>query len=206
MDDSKKYALPALSFGYGDLTPYISEKQLTLHHQKHHQAYVNGANAIFEKLEKSRAEGSELDQKAVLKELSFHIGGHRLHTLFWENLAPAGKGGGGKPSGTLAEWITKDFGSLERFKKEFNQAASSVEGSGWAVLSICLLTQRLLVMQVEKHNINVYPGFKILMALDVWEHSYYLDYVNDRGKFVENFWYIVNWDAVQKRLTDALKN
>jgi len=205
MDDSKKYNLPALSFGYGDLAPHISEQQLTLHHQKHHQAYVNGANAIFEKLEKSRSEGSDLDQKAVLKELSFHIGGHRLHTLFWENLAPAGKGGGGTPSGTLAEWITRDFGSTDRFKKEFNQAASSVEGSGWAVLSVCLGTSRLLIMQVEKHNVNVYPGFRILMVLDVWEHAYYLDYQNDRGKFIENFWNIVKWDVINKRLVDSLK-
>lgn len=206
MEDSKKYALPALAYGYGDLAPYISEKQLTLHHQKHHQAYVNGANAIFEKFEKSRSEGSDFDQKAVLKELSFHIGGHRLHTLFWENLAPAGKGGGGTPTDTLAEWVKKDFGTFDRLKKEFTQAASSVEGSGWAALSVCLQTGRLLVMQVEKHNVNVYPGFRILMVLDVWEHAYYLDYQNDRGKFIENFWNIVNWDIVNQRLIMALKN
>ncbi|KAF5091696.1 Superoxide dismutase [Mn] [anaerobic digester metagenome] len=206
MDDSKKYSLPALSYAYGALSPHISEKQLTLHHQKHHQAYVTGANTIFEKLEKARSEGSDLDQKALLKELSFHIGGHRLHTLFWENLAPAGNGGGGAPSGILAEWINKDFGSFDRFKKEFTQAASSVEGSGWATLSICLGTQRLLLMQVEKHNVNVFPGFRILMVLDVWEHAYYLDYMNDRGKFIENFWNIVNWEIVNQRLQAALKN
>ncbi len=204
MDDSKKYALPALSFEYGALAPFISEKQLTLHHQKHHQAYVTGANIIFEKLEKARSEGTDLDQKALLKELSFHIGGHRLHTLFWENLAPAGKGGGGVPAGTLAAWIERDFGSVDRFKKEFTQAASSVEGSGWAVLSICLGTQRLLLMQVEKHNVNIFPGFRILMVLDVWEHAYYLQYQNRRPEwtkaFIEN---LVNWDNVEERLRMA---
>ena len=206
MDDSKKYTLPALSFEYGALAPFITEKQLTLHHQKHHQAYVTGANAIFEKMEKARREGGDLDQKALLKELSFHIGGHRLHTLFWENLAPAGKGGGGVPSGILADWINRDFGSLDRFKKEFTQTASSVEGSGWAVLSVCLGTQRLLLMQVEKHNVHVYPGFRILMVLDVWEHAYYLDYMNDRAKFIENFWNIVRWHMVNQRLDAALKS
>ncbi|HQB99100.1 MAG TPA: superoxide dismutase, partial [Methanospirillum sp.] len=165
-----------------------------------------GANALLEKMEKARSEGSDLDQKALLKEFSFHIGGHRLHTLFWENLAPAGKGGGGAPAGTLAEWINRDFGSFDRFKKEFTQAASSTEGSGWAVLTICLGTQRLLLMQVEKHNVHVYPGFKILMALDVWEHAYYLDYMNDRAKFIENYWNIVRWDVVNQRLESALKS
>jgi len=206
MDDLKKYTLPALSYEYGALTPFISEKQLTLHHQKHHQAYVTGANAIFEKLEKARSEGVDLDQKALLKELSFHIGGHRLHTLFWENLAPTGKGGGGAPTETLEQWIQKDFGSFERFKKEFTQTATSVEGSGWGVLSVCLQTQRLLLMQVEKHNLHVYPGFRILMVLDVWEHAYYLDYQNDRAKFIDGIWNIINWDIINKRLETVLKN
>lgn len=200
------YSLPGLQYDYGALAPTISEEQLKLHHQKHHQGYVNGANAIFEKLEKARKEGSDLDQKAVLKELSFHIGGHRLHTLFWENLAPAGKGGGGSPKGTLAEWMDRDFGSFDRFKKEFTAASTSVEGSGWGVLSVCLGTGRLLLMQVEKHNVHVYPGFRILMVLDVWEHAYYLDYKNDRAKFVEGFWNIVNWDVVNQRLETALKS
>ena len=95
MDNPHMYSLPKLPYGYKELTPYISEEQLQLHHEKHHQAYVTGANAVFEKLEQSRKAGSDLDMKATLKELSFHIGGHLLHSLFWANLAPAGKGGGG---------------------------------------------------------------------------------------------------------------
>ena len=122
-----------------------------------------------------------------------------LHSLFWGNLAPAGKGGG-KPSGSLGDAIEKEFGSFERFRKEFTQAATSVEGSGWAALAFCWWTKRPIIMQIEKHNTNVYPNFRILMVLDVFEHAYYLDYKNDRGKFVEAFWNIVNWDAVNKRL------
>jgi Fe-Mn family superoxide dismutase len=125
--------------------------------------------------------------------------------LFWGNLAPSTKGGGGKPSGVLAEWIDKEFGSFERFKKEFSQAATSVEGSGWAALTLCRQTNRLMIMQVEKHNTNVYPMFRIVMVLDVFEHAYYIDYKNDRAKFVENFWNIVNWSEVNKRLEQALK-
>jgi Fe-Mn family superoxide dismutase len=199
MDADKGYTLPHLPYGYKALAPYISEVQLTLHHQKHHQAYVNGANAILEKLDKARKDNADLDMKALLKELSFHLGGFRLHNMFWENLAPSGVGGGGIPKGELAAAINAEFGTFERFKKEFTQTASSVEGSGWAVLTYCMNTGRLMMMQVEKHNVNLIPGYRILMALDLWEHAYYLDYKNDRAKFIEAFWHLVNWDDVDAR-------
>ncbi|MDD1693769.1 MAG: superoxide dismutase [Methanoregula sp.] len=205
MEPGKLYTLPKLPYEYKALAPYISEEQLTLHHTKHHQAYVTGANAILEKLDKARKDNTDFDMKATLKELSFHIGGYRLHSLFWENLAPAGKGGGGVPKGDLAKAIDAEFGKFDRFKKEFTQAASSVEGSGWAVLTHCMKTNRLLIMQLEKHNVNLVPGFRILMALDVWEHAYYLDYKNDRAKFIDGFWNIVKWDEVNTRFVTHLK-
>ncbi len=130
--------------------------------------------------------------------------GHLLHSLFWPSLAPIGKGGG-KPGGILGDVIDKEFGSFERFKKEFNQAANSVEGSGWAALTFCKQTNRPIIMQIEKHNTNVYPMFRILMVLDVFEHAYYIDYKNQRAKFVDAFWDIVNWDEVNKRLEKTLK-
>lgn len=204
MEPIKLYSLPKLPYEYAALAPYISEEQLKLHHLKHHQAYVNGANAIFEKMDKARKEDADLDLKATLKELSFHIGGFRLHNRFWENLAPVGKGGGGVPKGDLAKAIDGEFGKFERFKKEFSQAATSAEGSGWAVMTFCNFTKRPVIMQAEKHNVNVMPGFDILMVLDVWEHAYYLDNKNDRAKFVESFWNIVNWDMVSKRF-DMMK-
>ncbi len=204
MEKAKFYALPQLSYGYKDLEPYMSEEQLRIHHSKHHQAYVNGANAILERLDKARKENAEIDIKSTLKELSWNVGGHLLHSLFWGNLAPPSRGGG-KPSGVLADTIVKEFGSFERFQKEFSQAASTVEGSGWAALTLCRQTGRPMIMQIEKHNTNVYPMFRILMVLDVFEHAYYIDYKNDRGKFIEAFWKIVNWNEVEKRLEEALK-
>jgi len=204
MEARKFYTLPQLSYGYDELQPYVSQEQLTLHHQKHHQAYVNSANAILERLDKARKGGADFDVKATLKELSFHIGGHLLHSLFWTNMAPPGKGGG-KPTGTLGTALEREFGSFERFKKEFSQAAVSVEGSGWAGLSFCRQTNRPIIMQIEKHNTNVYPMFTILLVIDVWEHAYYLDYKNERAKFVDAFWNIVNWDEVNKRLEKILK-
>jgi len=204
METAKFYALPQLPYQYGELQPYISQEQLTLHHQKHHQAYVNSANAILERLDKARKEGADFDVKATLKELSFHIGGHLLHSLFWPNMTPSGKGGG-NPTGALGTALEKEFGSFERFKKEFSLAATSVEGSGWAALSFCRQTNRPMIMQIEKHNTNVYPMFAILMVIDVWEHAYYLDYRNERAKFVDAFWNIVNWDEASKRLERILK-
>ena len=198
------YVLPKLPYDYKDLEPYISEKQLKIHYEKHHQGYVNGANAILEKLEKARKDGFDLDIKSTLKALSFNIGGHILHSLFWPNLTRNVKGGG-EPGGVLSETIEKEFGSFERFKREFSQAAVSVEGSGWAALTFCRQTNRPIIMQIEKHNTNVYPMFRILMVIDVWEHAYYLDYKNARAKFVDAFWNIVNWDKVNKRLEELLK-
>jgi len=204
METSNLYILPKLPYEYKDLQPYMSEEQLSIHYSKHHQAYVNGANAILQKLDKARKEGADIEVKAILKELSFNIGGHILHSLFWGNLAPASRGGG-KPGGVLGDVLDKEFGSFERFKKEFSQAATSVEGSGWAALSFCRQTSRPMIMQIEKHNTNIYPMFRILMVLDVFEHAYYIDYKNERAKFVDAFWNIVNWDEINKRLKETLK-
>ena len=199
------YELPKLEYGYDALAPFISEELLRLHHDKHHAAYVNGANAIFKKLDQARTDSADFDTKAVSKELSFHLGGHVLHSLFWENMAPAGKGGGGAPGGAIAKSINEGFGSFDRFKKIFTQTAAGVEGSGWAALTYCGNTHRPMVMQIEKHNVNVFPTFDLLLVLDVWEHAYYIDYKNDRGKFIEAFWNIVNWNEVNKRFESFKK-
>jgi len=204
MEQAKLYVLPKLPYDYDALQPHMSKEQLTIHHDKHHQAYVTGANNIFQKLDKARKENTDIDMKSTLKELSFNIGGHLLHSTYWTNLAPAGKGGG-KPGGTLADTIDKEFGSFDRFKKEFTQAATSVEGSGWAALTIDKQTKRPIIMQIEKHNTNIYPTFKILMLIDVFEHAYYIDYKNDRAKFIETYWNIVNWNEINKKLENITK-
>ncbi len=200
----KLYELPELPYAYNALEPYISEEQLTIHHDKHHQAYVDAANGILKLFDESREKGTDFDIKAKAKELSFNVGGYQLHKLFWENMGPKDENGG-EPTGKIAEYIKKDFGSFERFKKEFSQAAISAEGSGWAVLTLCKNTDRIFILQYEKHNVNVTPKWTPLMVLDVWEHAYYLDYKNVRPDFVEAFWNIVNWDEVNKRIEAWLK-
>ncbi|MGZ7043435.1 MAG: superoxide dismutase [Methanobacterium sp.] len=200
----KLYELPKLPYAYNALEPHISEEQLTIHHDKHHQAYVDAANGILKLFDESREKGTDFDVKAKAKELSFNVGGYQLHNSFWKNMGPASENGG-EPTGKIAEYIKKDFGSFERFKKEFSQAAISTEGSGWAVLTMCKNTDRLFILQLEKHNVNLVPKWTPLLVLDVWEHAYYLDYKNVRPDFVAAFWNIVNWDEVNKRL-DAWLN
>ncbi len=204
MEIDKSYTLPKLPYGYNELEPYISEEQLTIHHQKHHQGYVNSSNSILEKLDGARKKGTELDVKAISKFFSFNIGGHILHSLFWENMKPASEEKN-RPVGALAKLIENEFGDFKNLKKEFTQVAISVEGSGWAVLTFDDLTKRLIIGQIEKHNLYLYPTFRILIALDIWEHAYYLDYKNERDKFIEGFWNIVNWDEVDKRLEGISK-
>lgn len=199
----EKLILQDLPYGYKDLEPYISEEVLKLHHDKHHATYVNAANILIDKIQDARDKNLELDYKSILKSLSFNIGGHIMHETFWKVMAPySAEALRGKPVGKLAEAIEKEFGSFERFKTEFSETAKSVEGSGWAILSFNKnygAEGGLSILQVEKHNINFYPEQKILLCLDVWEHAYYLDYKNDRAKFVENWWNLVNWEEVEKR-------
>ncbi len=202
---AKTYTLPPLPYAYNALEPYISQQIMTLHHDKHHNAYVTGANAALDKLEKARAGTLQIDIKGTLRDLSFNVGGHKLHSIFWNNMAAAGKGGGGNPSGKLADAITQDFGSVDKFKVQFSDAAKAVEGSGWALLLYDHELGQLVLTQVEKQNFMHLPELPILLGLDVWEHAYYLQYWNDRAKYVEAWWNVVNWEDVAKRYAAASK-
>jgi len=201
---AKTYSLPPLPYKYNALEPHISEQIMTLHHDKHHQAYVNGANAALDKLEKARAGAMQVDVRGVLRDLSFNIDGHKLHTIFWPNMAPAGKGGG-KPGGKLADKMDQDFGGFDKFKAQFSDACKTVEGSGWALLLYDREIDSLVLTQIEKQNFMHLAELPILLGADQWEHAYYLQYLNDRAKYVEAWWNVVNWDDVAKRFDGARK-
>jgi len=196
----KRYELPQLPYAYNALEPYIIEEIMRLHHTKHHQAYVNGANAALEKIEKAAKGEIQIDVRAVLRDLSFNLDGHKLHSIFWPNMAPHGKGGG-KPGGAIADKINAEFGSLENFKKLFSDAAKTVEGVGWALLLYDPEVDRLVLTQIEKQNLMHLAELPILLAIDVWEHAYYLQYKNDRASYVDNWWNVVNWDDVEQRFS-----
>jgi Fe-Mn family superoxide dismutase len=198
----KKYELPPLPYSYEALEPYISREIMTLHHTKHHQAYVTGVNAALERLEKQRKGENPENVRGILRDLSFNLSGHKLHAVFWPNMAPSGKGGG-TPGGSLADQINRDFGSFEAFKKQFSDAAKNVEAVGWAILTYDAESDTLLIYQVEKQNFMHPPDLPLILTLDVWEHAYYLQYKNDRASYVDNWWNVVNWDDVEKRFAKA---
>ncbi|MEM1943268.1 MAG: superoxide dismutase [Candidatus Caldarchaeum sp.] len=198
----RKYTLPSLPYAYNALEPVISAEIMTLHHTKHHQAYVNGANACLERLEKARKGENPENIRGILRDLSFNLSGHKLHAVFWPNMAPPGKGGG-RPGGSIADQINKDFGDFESFKKQFSDAAKNVEAVGWAVLTYDAESDALVIYQVEKQNFMHPPELPLLLTLDVWEHAYYLQYKNDRASYVDSWWNVVNWDDVDRRFSKA---
>ena len=198
MATKKIYQLPKLKYGYDELWPYLTEEQVRLHHQKHHRGYVNKANQLTADIKAARKKNETAKVKCLTKSLAFNVGGHILHSLFWENLQPADEKETLPPD--LEKKLEQSFGSVKKFKQEFEQTANSVEGSGWAALIFHPEADRLLITQIEKHNVDLLPAHHILMVLDVWEHAYYIDYRHKRKSYVQSFWEIVNWSMVEQRL------
>jgi Fe-Mn family superoxide dismutase len=190
------YQLPELPYDYGQLEPHYSAKILELHHDRHHAAYVAGANAALERLCEARQAGDFASLVGLEKALAFNLSGHVLHSLFWDNLAP---GGDGRPEGELAAAIDEEFGSFERFRAHLTQATVTLQGSGWGVLAWEPLGRRLIVEQVHDHQSNLAQGSAPLLVIDAWEHAYYLQYLNVRADFVEAVWNPVNWPDVAAR-------
>ena len=192
------YELPDLPYDYDALEPHISGEIMQLHHDKHHKTYVDGANAALEALEKAREDGTDQNTvRALSKNLAFNLGGHTNHSIFWKNLSP---NGGGEPTGELAEAINRDFGSFEKFKDHFSNAALSLQGSGWAVLGYDHIGERLVIEQMTDQQGNLSINLTPLLLLDMWEHAFYLQYKN-----VKAVWNVFNWDDVAERYAAATK-
>lgn len=199
------HQLPPLPYDYAALEPAIDEQTMRLHHDLHHKAYVDGLNKAEEMLAKARESGDYGLVKHWEREAAFHGSGHLLHAIFWPNMAPAGKGGGGEPAGGLAARIKADFGSFAAFQGHFGAAATQVEGSGWAILAWRPADGSLVVLTAEKHQNLTQWGVVPLLVLDVWEHAYYLRYQNRRAEYVKNWWSVVNWSDVAARFAAASK-
>jgi Fe-Mn family superoxide dismutase len=194
------YTLPDLPYDYAALEPHCSGRILELHHDKHHAAYVAGANTTLEKLADARAKEDFSALVGLEKTLTFNLSGHVLHSIFWQNLSPDG---GDKPDGELAAAIDEHFESFDGLRNQLTQATVTVQGSGWGVLAWEPLAGRLLVEQVYDHHANVGQGSLPLLVIDAWEHAYYLQYLNVRADFVAAIWNIVNWDDVGARFERA---
>ena len=196
------YTLPELPYDYAALEPHISAKIMELHHDKHHLAYVNGANAALDQLAEARDKGDMTWVNKLEKDLAFNLGGHINHSIYWENMSPEG---GGEPGGALAEQINADFGSFDKFKKQYAAVAAGVQGSGWAVLAWDTLGNRLAVFQQYDHQANLPVGMIPVLLLDCWEHAYYLDYLNVRADYIAAWWNLVNWEDAATRVALAKK-
>ena len=190
------YTLPELDYDYSALEPHISGRIMELHHSKHHQTYVTGANAALEQLAEARESGNFASVNKLEKDLAFNLGGHLNHSIFWQNLSP---NGGGAPEGELAAAIDEHFGSFDKFKAHFTATALGVQGSGWAVLAWDSLGSKPVIFQLFDQQSNAPLGVTPLLQLDVWEHAYYLDYLNVRADYVKAFWNIANWEDVARR-------
>jgi Fe-Mn family superoxide dismutase len=198
-----KFELPPLPYAYDALEPYYDKETLTLHHDKHHAGYVAGLNAAMDQVDGMVKAGDFAGAKAAAKALAFHGSGHLLHSIFWANMKP---GGGGEPSGKLADAIKGQFGSFDTFKKLFLATTNAVEGSGWGILVRCPQTGMLAVLQAEKHeNLTVW-GLVPILVLDVWEHAYYLKYQNKRPDWTAAFMeHLVSWEDVAARYAAVMK-
>ena len=191
-----KYTLPDLGYDYGALEPSISGKIMELHHDKHHLAYVNGANAALDALAEAREKNDFAWVNKLQKDLAFNLAGHINHSIFWTNLSPEG---GDKPTGDLAAAIDEYFGSFDAFVAHFNAAALGIQGSGWAFLAWDTLGQKLIIEQLYDQQGNIATASIPLLMLDMWEHAFYLDYLNVKAEYVKAFWNIVSWPNVQAR-------
>ena len=195
-----EYTLPELAYDYSALEPSISGAIMELHHGKHHQAYVTGANTALAQLAEARDNGNLANVNKLQKDLAFNLGGHVNHSIFWTNMSP---NGGDKPVGELAAAIDDFFGSFEKFQAHFTATALGVQGSGWSVLAWDSIGQQLIIQQFFDQQANFAVGTVPLLMLDVWEHAYYLDYRNVRADYVKAFWNIVDWSNVQSRFETA---
>lgn len=199
------FELPKLPYAYDALEPHIDATTMEIHHTKHHNTYVQGINAALEG--KSEFEGKSVEEiianldavpEAIRPAVRNHGGGHSNHSLFWESLAA---NAGGAPTGELAAAIDAKFGSFDAFKEQFDNAAKTRFGSGWAWLSVA--TGELEISSTPNQDSPIMEGKTPLLGLDVWEHAYYLNYQNRRPDYIGAFWNVVNWDKVAERFAAA---
>jgi len=202
------FTLPKLPYEFGALEPYIDAQTMEIHHDKHHAAYVNNLNAALEPFPKLQGKSLEellvsLDDlpASIATQVRNNAGGHVNHSLFWLMLA---SNAGGEPKGPVAQEIKKTFGSFAAFQDQFNAAAKSVFGSGWAWLVVAKNGELKIVTTPNQDN-PVVDGKLPILGLDVWEHAYYLKYQNRRPDYINAWWHVVNWQRVEDNYAQVTK-
>ncbi|GJE96963.1 superoxide dismutase [Phanerochaete sordida] len=195
------HTLPKLDYAYDALEPHISGEIMTLHHSKHHQAYVTGLNTAEEQYAKTETPKDRIKLQAALK---FNGGGHINHSLFWKNLAPESQGGGKLADGPLKKAIERDFGSVDKFKTKVNTATAAIQGSGWGWVGYNPETGKLEV--VTTANQDPLLSHVPIIGIDIWEHSFYLQYKNVKADYLKAIWNVINFGEAEQRFVEATKS
>ncbi|EKM52210.1 uncharacterized protein PHACADRAFT_260432 [Phanerochaete carnosa HHB-10118-sp] len=194
------HTLPALDYPYNALEPHISGEIMNLHHTKHHQTYVNGLNAAEEAYAKTESPKERIKLQAALK---FNGGGHINHTLFWKNLVPESEGGGKLADGLLKQALERDFGSIDKFKNKMNTVTAAIQGSGWGWLGYNPETGKLEI--VTTANQDPLLSHAPIIGIDIWEHSFYLQYKNVKPDYLKAIWNVINFKEAENRFVEATK-
>lgn len=195
-----KHELPALPYAYDALEPVVNTEIMTLHHTKHHQAYVNNLNAAEQRMDDAISANDLPTQLALHSAIKFNAGGHINHSIFWNNLAPESQCS--PPEGDLAKEIARQWGDLGRFKEIMNSKTAAVQGSGWGWLTFNRDTRTLEIQTYSNQDPVSGPNVPLL-GIDVWEHAYYLQYKNARPAYLKEIWRVVNWKDVAERYEKA---
>jgi Fe-Mn family superoxide dismutase len=202
-DTQQQYKLPALPYDLSALEPVISAQIMNLHYNKHHQTYVTNLNKALEQYHEAEQKNDLPTLIALQSAIKFNGGGHINHSIFWTNLAPKNKGGGAPPEGELAKAIERDFGSLNAFITQFSNKTVAIQGSGWGWLGFNPINGRLEISTCDNQDPLAIKGLVPLLGIDVWEHAYYLQYMNVRADYVKAIWDIINWKNVSERFNEA---
>lgn len=195
-----RHALPPLPYDYSALKPWIDDLTMQIHYDHHHRQCVDALNAAQERLVAAWQSGDFCLARHLQRLVALNESAHFLHSVFWETMGP---NQGGQPGGELADQISQDFGSFPSFKSRFSAAAGSLQDGGWVVLAWHPGTEQVVIRTAERHWLPVGWGGGVLLALDVWEHAYYLKYQNRRAEYVHNWWNTVNWPRVAQRFAAA---
>ena len=200
----KKYELPRLPYNLDALEPYISKDIMDVHYNGHHKGYVTTTNKLVDRFEGVvKGSTTSYDLQGIIRNMVFNLNGHKLHSLYWNNMAPESKSEGG-PGGIVGDMINKQYGNLDRFKQILFETANSLPGTGWTTLNYDVENGNLQLMTYENHFMNQIAELPIVLILDEFEHAYYLQYKNKRADYVDAWWKLINWDDVEKRLRKAI--
>lgn len=201
--EKPNYQIPDLPYDFNALEPVISAKIMELHYSKHHKGYVANLNAALEKYHEAETKNDVASMISLQSAIKFNGGGHINHSIFWSILAPISKGGHQGPHGDLAKMIERDFGSFDAFKEKLNVLTVGIQGSGWGWLGYNKTQKRLEIASCANQDPLSSQGLVPLFGIDVWEHAYYLQYLNVRADYVKAIWQVLNWRNIEERFAKA---